>query len=280
MEMSKFIKATVSIIIMVVVVVAVAIPIIGSMDNASGDNTGETARYSVGGSHYITYGTSGSTLDGEDLTPGSGSITVMFGNTFNVTMATGGAVTVNYVSGATYTTETLEDGGAVRISNGIATVTTNSSDDGTTVEYSKAYTYDPDGSWGMYSADTIEALEGTTVTAWVASSTQMGFADIMGGDLVSSTAYTISSTTATAQTITSITAGYTENEDGSVSYTAPVTLTYSGGTISATSLIAPIHYGNANSEAINSMIMLVPLLIVVGMIIAVIALFVSKGRTD
>ena len=260
---------------MVVVVVAVAIPIIGSLDNASGENSGETARYDVGGSHIIAVGSGGVTVDGETVANPSAATYLLIADTLSVSMSTAGALTLTTVSGTAYATATIASGGSLSIANGTASYTA-SGGDATTYTYTKAYVYDADGSWGSYSGATIKALGSSTVTAFVTSSTQMGFADVRGGQLVDATAYTIATSTATAQTITAVTSGYTENDDGSVSYTAPMTLTYSGGSISATTVLAPVSYGIENQEAISSMITLVPLLIVVGMIVAVIAIFVSK----
>lgn len=261
---------------MVVVVVAVAIPIIGSLDNASGENSGETARYDVGGSHIIAVGSGGVTVDGEAVANPSAATYLLIADTLSVSMSTAGALTLTTVSGTAYATATIASGGSLSIANGTASYTATSGGGATTYTYTKAYVYDADGSWGSYSGATIKALGSSTVTAFVTSSTQMGFADVRGGQLVDATAYTIATSTATAQTITAVTSGYTENDDGSVSYTAPMTLTYSGGSISATTVLAPVSYGIENQEAINSMITLVPLLIVVGMIVAVIAIFVSR----
>ena len=180
------------------------------------------------------------------------------------------------MNGTAYATTTIASGGSLSLTNGTATYTATSGGDPTTYHYSKCYVYNESGRYGSYSGATIDALGSATVTAFVASSTQMGFADVRGGQLIDATAYTISSSTATAKTITAVTSGFTENEDGSVSYTAPMTLTYSGGTMSATTVLAPVSYGIENQEAINSMITLVPLLIVVGVIVAVIGLFIRS----
>ncbi len=173
-------------------------------------------------------------------------------------MSTAGALTLTTVSGTTYATTTMASGSSLSLANGTASYTASSGGDATVYTYTKAFVYDANGAWGAYSGATIKALGSTTVTAFAASGTQMGFADVRGGTMTDATAYTISSSTATAQTITAVTSGYVENEDGTVSYTAPMTLTYSGGTISATTVLAPVSYGIENQEAINSMIAVVP----------------------
>ena len=276
MQMNDFVKATISVVILIVVVVAVAIPIISGLDNATGENTGETARYDAGGSHMIAVGSDGVTIDGIAVEDPSATTYIVIADTLNVSMSTAGALTLNTVNGTAYATTTIASGGSLSLTNGTATYTATSGGDPTTYHYGKCYVYNESGRYGSYSGATIDALGSATVTAFVASSTQMGFADVRGGQLIDATAYTISSSTATAQTITAVTSGYAENEDGSVSYTAPMTLTYSGGTMSATTVLAPVSYGIENQEAINSMITLVPLLIVVGVIVAVIGLFIKS----
>lgn len=76
---------------MVVVVVAVAIPIVGSLDNASGENSGETARYDVGGSHIIAVGSDGVTVDGETVANPSAATYLLIADTLSVSMSTAGA---------------------------------------------------------------------------------------------------------------------------------------------------------------------------------------------
>lgn len=279
MEINNFVKGVIGAVVLIVVVVAVAIPIISGLDNASGENTGETARYDAGGSHLIAVGADGVTVDGVTVANPSATTYIVIADTMNVSMSTAGALTLTTVSGTAYATTTMASGSSLSLANGTASYTATSGGDATEYGYSKAFVYDADGRWGAYSGATIHALPGSTVTAWVASSTQMGLADIKGGELVTSKAFTISSSTATEQTITAATSGYTEAEDGSVTYTAPVTLTYSGGSISATTLLAPVSYGIENQEAINSLITLIPLLLVIGIVMAVIYTFLTRtGR--
>lgn len=279
MEINNFVKGVIGAMVLIVVVVAVAIPIISGLDNASGENTGETARYDAGGSHLIAVGADGVTVDGVTVANPSATTYIVIADTLNVSMSTAGALTLTTVSGTAYATTTMASGSSLSLANGTASYAATSGGDATEYGYSKAFVYDADGRWGAYSGATIHALPGSTVTAWVASSTQMGLADIKGGQLVASKAYTISSSTATEQTITAATSGYTETDDGSVTYTAPVTLTYSGGSISATTLLAPVSYGIENQEAINSLITLIPLLLVIGIVMAVIYTFLTRtGR--
>lgn len=277
MDISRMTTAIVAIVVMVIVVVTVAVPIISSLDSATGENTGETARYDVGGSHTIAVGSDGVTIDGDTIANPSATTYIVIADTLNVSMSTAGALTLTTVSGTTYATTTIASGGSLSLANGTASYTATSGGAATTYDYSKAYVFDENGKYGSYSG-AIKALPSTTVTAWVASSTQMGFADIKGGELVKATAYTISSTTATAQTVTAVTSGYAENEDGSVSYTAPMTLTYSGGTISATTVLAPVSYGLAGQESVNSIIAIIPVIMVVGILLAVVGAFLYYRR--
>ena len=263
---------------MVIVVVTVAVPIIGSMDTASGENSGETARYDAGGSHTIAVGSDGVTIDGDTIATPSATTYLVMADTLSVSMSTSGTLTLSTISGTAYATATIASGGSLSLANGKASYTATSGGDATVYTYTKAFVYDANGAWGAYSGATVKALGSTTVTAFVASSTQMGFADVRGGTMTDATAYTISSSTATAQTITAVTSGYAENEDGTVSYTAPMTLTYSGGTISATTVLAPVSYGIENQEAINSMIAVVPILMIVGIVLAVVAYFIARSR--
>lgn len=263
---------------MVVVVVAVAIPIISSLDNASGENSGETARYDVGGSHIIAVGSGGVTVDGETVANPSAATYLLIADTLSVSMSTAGALTLTTVSGTAYATATIASGGSLTLANGTASYTATSGGAATTYDYTKAFTYNESGKYGAYSGATVKALGSTTVTAFVTSSTQMGFADVRGGQLVDATAYTIATSTATAQTITAVTSGYTENDDGSVSYTAPMTLTYSGGTISATTVLAPVSYGLTGQESVNSIIAIIPVIMVVGMLLAVVGAYMYYGR--
>ena len=278
MEINRFVQATIAIVVMVIVVVTVAVPIIGGMDTASGENSGETARYDAGGSHTIAVGSDGVTLDGDTLANPSATTYLVMADTLSVSMSTSGTLTLSTVSGTAYATATIASGGNLSLANGKASYTASSGGDATVYTYTKAFVYDANGAWGAYSGATVKALGSTTVTAFAASSTQMGFADVRGGTMTDATAYTISSSTATAQTITAVTSGYAENEDGTVSYTAPMTLTYSGGTISATTVLAPVSYGIENQEAINSMIAVVPILMVVGIVLAVVAYFIARSR--
>lgn len=277
MDISRMTTAIVAIVVMVIVVVTVAVPIISSLDSATGENTGETARYDVGGSHTIAVGSDGVTIDGDTIANPSATTYIVIADTLNVSMSTAGALTLTTVSGTTYATTTIASGGSLSLANGTASYTTTSGGAATTYDYTKAYVFDENGKYGSYSG-AIKALPSTTVTAWVASSTQMGFADIKGGELVKATAYTISSTTATAQTVTAVTSGYTENDDGSVGYTAPMTLTYSGGTISATTVLAPVSYGLAGQESISSIIAIIPVIMVVGILLAVVGAFLYYRR--
>ena len=222
MQMNDFIKATISVVILIVVVVAVAIPIISGLDNATGENTGETARYDAGGSHMIAVGSDGVTIDGIAVEDPSATTYIVIADTLNVSMSTTGALTLNTVNGTAYATTTIASGGSLSLTNGTATYTATSGGDPTTYHYGKCYVYDESGRYGSYSGATIDALGSATVTAFVASSTQMGFADVRGGQLIDATAYTISSSTATAQTITAVTSGYTENEDGTKTYTVTI----------------------------------------------------------
>lgn len=278
MEVNRMVTAIVGVVIMIVVVVAVAIPIISGLDNATGENTGETARYDVGGSHTIAVGSEGVTIDGDAITNPSATTYIVIADTLNVSMSTAGALTLTTVSGTTYATTTIASGGSLSLANGTASYTATSGGVATTYDYTKAFVYNEAGKYGAYSGATVKALGSTTVTAWVASSTQMGMADVKGGELTDATAYTISSTTATEQTITAVTSGYTENDDGSVSYTAPMTLTYSGGTISATTVLAPVSYGLAGQESVNSIIAIIPVIMVVGILLAVVGAFLYYRR--
>lgn len=277
MNISRMTTAIVAIVVMVIVVVTVAVPIISSLDSATGENTGETARYDVGGSHTIAVVSDGVTIDGDTIANPSATTYIVIADTLNVSMSTAGALTLTTVSGTTYATTTIASGGSLSLANGTASYTTTSGGAATTYDYTKAYVFDENGKYGSYSG-AIKALPSTTVTAWIASSTQMGFADIKGGELVKATAYTISSTTATAQTVTAVTSGYTENDDGSVGYTAPMTLTYSGGTISATTVLAPVSYGLAGQESISSIIAIIPVIMVVGILLAVVGAFLYYRR--
>ena len=278
MEINSFVKGVIGAVVLIVVVVAVAIPIISGLDNASGENAGETARYDAGGSHLIAAGADGVTVDGVTVANPSATTYIVIADTLNVSMSTAGALTLTTVSGTTYATTTMASGSSLSLANGTASYTASSGGDATVYTYTKAFVYDANGAWGAYSGATIKALGSTTVTAFAASGTQMGFADVRGGTMTDATAYTISSSTATAQTITAVTSGYVENEDGTVSYTAPMTLTYSGGTISATTVLAPVSYGIENQEAINSMIAVVPILMIVGIVLAVVAYFIARSR--
>ena len=278
MDISRMTTAIVAIVVMVIVVVTVAVPIISSLDSATGENTGETARYEVGGSHTIAVGSDGVTIDGDTIANPSATTYIVIADTLSVSMSTAGALTLATVSGTAYATTTIASGGSLSLANGTASYTATSGGDATTYDYGKAFVYDETGKYGAYSGATIKALSSTTVTAWVASSTQMGLADVRAGELIDATAYTISSSTATEQTITAVTSGYTENDDGSVSYTAPMTLTYSGGTISATIVLAPVSYGLAGQESVNSIIAIIPVIMVVGILLAVVGTFLYYRR--
>ena len=278
MNISRMTTAIVAIVVMVIVVVTVAVPIISSLDSATGENTGETARYDVGGSHTIAVGSDGVTIDGDAITNPSTTTYILIADTLNVSMSTAGALMLTTVSGTTYATTTIASGGSLSLANGTASYTATSGGAATTYDYSKAFIFNESGKYGAYSGATVKALGSTTVTAWVASSTQMGMADVKAGQLTDATAYTISGATATEQTITAVTSGYTENEDGSVSYTAPMTLTYSDGTISATTVLAPVSYGLAGQESVNSIITIIPVIMVVGILLAVVGAFLYYRR--
>lgn len=278
MDIGRMTSAIVAIVAMVIVVVVVAVPIMSDLDSATGENTGETARYDVGGSHIIAVGSGGVTIDGDTIANPSATTYIVIADTLNVSMSTAGALTLTTVSGTAYATTTIASGGSLSLANGTASYTASSGGAATTYEYTKAFVFDENGRYGAYSGATVKGLSSTTVTAWVASSTQMGMADVKGGELVKATAYTISSSTATAQTITAVTSGYTENEDGSVSYTAPMTLTYSGGTISATTVLAPVSYGLQGQEEVSAIIAIMPVIMVVGILMAVIGAFIYTRR--
>lgn len=278
MDISKTVTAILAIVAMVVVVVAVAVPIFSSLDSATGENTGETARYDLGGSHTIAVGSEGVTIDGDTVPNPSATTYIVIADTLNVSMSTAGALTLTTVSGTAYATTTIASGGSLSLANGTASYTATGGGEATAYAYTKAFVYDQNGEYGAFSGATVKGLPSTTVTAWVASSTQMGMADVKGGELVDATAFTISTSTATAQTITAVTSGYTENEDGSVSYTAPMTLTYSGGTISATTVLAPVSYGLAGQESVSNIIGIIPLIMVVGIMIAAVGTFIYLGR--
>ena len=278
MDISRTVTAILAIVAMVVVVVAVAVPIISSLDSATGENTGETARYDLDGSHTIAVGSEGVTIDGDTVPNPSATTYIVIADTLNVSMSTAGALTLTTVSGTAYATTTIASGGSLSLANGTASYTATGGGEATAYAYTKAFVYDQNGKYGAFSGATVKSLPSTTVTAWVASSTQMGMADVKGGELVDATAFTISTSTATAQTITAVTSGYTENEDGSVSYTAPMTLTYSGGTISATTVLAPVSYGLAGQESVSNIIGIIPLIMVVGIMIAAVGTFIYLGR--
>ena len=184
MEINNFIRGVIGAVVLIVVVVAVAIPIISGLDNASGENTGETARYDAGGSHLIAVGADGVTVDGVAVANPSATTYIVIADTLNVSMSTAGALTLTTVSGTAYATTTMASGSSLSLANGTASYTATSGGDATEYGYGKAFVYDVDGRWGAYSGATIHALPGSTVTAWVASSTQMGLADIKGGELV------------------------------------------------------------------------------------------------
>ena len=278
MDISRMTSAIVAIVAMVILVVVVAVPIMSDLDSATGENTGETARYDVGGSHTIAVGSGGVTIDGDAVANPSATAYIVIADTLNVSMSTAGALTLTTVSGTAYATTTIASGGSLSLANGTASYTASSGGAATTYEYTKAFVFDENGKYGAYSGATVKGLSSTTVTAWVASSTQMGMADVKGGELIDAAAYTISSSTATAQTITSVTSGCTENDDGSVSYTAPMTLTYSGGTISATTVLAPVSYGLQGQEEVSAIIAIMPVIMVVGILMAAIGAFVYTRR--
>lgn len=279
MDISRFTTATIGVVIMLIIVAAVAVPIISSLDSANGENSGASAHYSLGGSHGITVGSAGEvTIDGEAVAAPSAALPVVIADTFTITMAaTSGDLTISSISGTAYTASTaISDGSTVSIVNGTMTVTPSGGSGATTYTYTKAYIYDENGTWGAYSGTTIKELPGTTVTAYLGSSTVYAFVDFKGETIVDASMWTISSSTATAVTPSAINATATENEDGTTSYTAPATITYPSSTASATTILAPETYGIENQEAISSMIAIVPLLMIVGAIVAVVGIFLTR----
>lgn len=280
MDIKNMVTAITAIVVMIVLVVTVAVPVLSSLESTSesGENTwnGTTISLNSNSSNNLDVDDSGVLLNGERLTGLESMTPLIMANTFYVLYYN---MTIQLVgvpeNSQNVVGIVIKSGESLSMANGTATYTPSGDGAAITFQYSKLYCYDEDGEYALLlGSETFKASSSTTVTGWDFDPS-FCFVNIEDGEITDYNAYTFGAngTPPTVETITGATTGYVKNDDGTVSYTAPFQIDYSGGSMTAF-VIAPIHYGGSDQGEIGDIIAVIPVIMVVGVLIAAIGVFI------
>ena len=297
MDTSQMIKMVVGTVVVFLVVVAIAIPIISDMHiTTETENPGATSIRMgiVDGEHTVTSSSSGPyIIDGAECDIDGGDAYYLFlGPNLSIYTHYNNGISIRYYSG-----ETPLEGSSIYYGTVTITMQSVSFDPAfnghDSIQYSgTAISVDPDGPLAKFDGvDSVTVASDDTVYYTMIGGS-LGFVAFTGSTTGDFSSFTFVKSTTQIEPSEDIeyvnlssSADFTDNGDGTVSYgvSGPVNIRIpgvGGASIESQTLsdiIAPVTYSTTSGpdKTLDSMIQLVPLLMVVGMLIAVTAAFIS-----